>query len=236
MQSNKIYKIYKILHHTYGPQGWWPVSGKGKENGVKDDAGHLLNYHPNNYSYPNTESQKFEICAGAILTQNTGWIGAEKALLNLKKINALNPSVILKMDEWELKSAIRPAGYYNQKSSKLRKFSSFFLSLNKRTPSREELLSVWGIGKETADSMLLYAFKKPTFVVDAYTKRIFANLGFMDETSSYDEIKDLFEKNLKPDLAVYQEYHALIVEHAKRHYSKKPYGINCFLKNYKLHG
>ena len=113
---------------------------------------------------------------------------------------------------WKIKSASDTKG---------RGFTEFYITLNDRTPTREELLSIWGIGKETADSILLYAFKIPTFVIDAYTRRIFSNLGLIEKNAEYDKIKSLFENNLKLNLIVYQEYHALIVEHAKRHYSKK---------------
>ena len=203
----------------YGEQGWWPLIDFKGNNPAK--TGSLRGYHPKNYELPKTNHQIYEVCIGAVLTQNVGWINVEKALENLKKLKAINPKNLLKLDDKKLKEAIKPAGYYNQKARKIKGFTKFYLTLKGRTPAREELLSVWGVGKETADSMLLYAFKVPTFVVDAYTRRIFANLGFVDEKAGYDEIKSFFESNLKPDLAVYQEYHALIVEHAKRYYSKK---------------
>ena len=102
-----------------------------------------------------------------------------------------------------------------------------FRNLEIRVPAREELLSLKGVGPETADSILLYAFKQPSFVVDAYTKRIVTNLGLADEKANYNEIKALFEENLPEDLAVYQEYHALLVEHAKRYYQKKSSYAKC---------
>jgi len=104
--------------------------------------------------------------------------------------------------------------------------TKFFIELDGKVPTRKELLSVKGIGNETADSILLYAYKQSEFVVDAYTKRIFSYLGLVDENVKYMELKKLFESNLPKDIAIYQEYHALIVEHAKRYYSKKPYGLN----------
>ncbi|WP_269852106.1 endonuclease III domain-containing protein [Methanosarcina horonobensis] len=116
---------------------------------------------------------------------------------------------------------MRPAGYYNQKAVRLKTLAEWFLELKSRTPEREELLSLKGVGPETADSILLYAFKQPSFVVDAYTRRIISNLGLADEKTKYSEIKALFEENLPEDMIVYQEYHALLVEHAKRYYQKK---------------
>jgi len=207
-----------MLHKAYGCQGWWPLTtsnGHAAEN--MSEGG----YHPGNYSLPQADCQVYEICIGAILTQNVGWGNVEKALHNLLKLEAINPLAILNMDIELIKEAIRPAGYYNQKARKLIGFTEFYVALKGKTPTRKELLGVWGVGKETADSMLLYAFKRPGFVVDAYTKRIFHNLGFIREDAEYDDVKALF---------IYQEYHALIVEHAKRYYTKKPYGVNCTIK------
>jgi len=221
---NKIYQIYNMLLKLYGPQGWWPLLECKGINLTKTGA--VKGYHPNDYSYPKNNIQRFEICIGAILTQNTSWLQVEKTLLNLKKLKALTPIAIKKLNLEKLKQAIKPAGYFNQKAKKLKLFAEFYINLKEKTPTREELLNVWGIGPETADSILLYAFKVPTFVVDAYTKRVFANLGFIDKEAKYNGIKKLFEDNLPKNLKIYQEYHALIVEHAKRHYSKKPYGKN----------
>ncbi|MEK6854475.1 MAG: endonuclease III domain-containing protein [Nanoarchaeota archaeon] len=218
-----IKKIYDTLLRSYGCQGWYPLTELGNTTPVNiTKSGSLSGYHPNDYSYPKTDNQRFEVCIGAIITQNTSWLSVEKALLNLKKLGALNAGKMNKLELAKLEEAIKPAGYFRQKAKKLKEFTRFYLSLKGRTPAREELLSVWGVGPETADSMLLYAFKVPSFVVDAYTRRIFANLGFVKEKASYDEIKELFEANLQPpDLVVYQEYHALLVEHAKRYYTKK---------------
>ena len=199
--KNDLKDLYNILFTLYGPQGWWPTLKKG--------------YHLNDYSLPNTQNEVFEVCIGAILTQNVSWKNVEKTLKNLKELNSLTPKNLLALEEEKLKAAIKPAGYFNQKAKKLKFFTEFFLSLNGRTPGREELLSLWGIGKETADSMLLYAFKVPTFVVDTYTKRLCLNFNLIKENEEYDAIKELFEKSIKPDLKVYQEFHALIVEHAK---------------------
>ena len=206
--------FYKTLFSAYGPQGWWPLLGFKGTNPTK--TGSVNGYHPGNYSVPRSGGERFEICVGAILTQNTSWMQVEKALQVLKKRGLINPKKILQMKQAKLAGAIRPAGYFNQKARKLKIFAKFYLSLGKRTPSREELLGVWGVGPETADSMLLYAFKVPTFVVDAYTKRILSRMGLVQKNAGYGEVKALFEKNLPPQLETYQEFHALLVEHAKR--------------------
>ena len=221
-QKEKIEKIYFWLLNSYGPQGWWPVlSHRGKK---QDITGELRGYHPNDYSYPRNSNQRFEICVGAILTQNTAWKNVEKALINLRSAKMLASQKLINLDDGTLKELIRPAGYYNQKAGYLRYFTGFYISLSGRTPGREELLECTGVGEETADSMLLYAYSQPEFVVDAYTRRIFAQLGFFTSAEKYGAIKAMFEEAIVKDVSVYQEYHALIVEHAKRHYNKKPYG------------
>jgi endonuclease-3 related protein len=229
--KNNIQLIYKELLKMYGPQGWWPMLDCKGVNPTKTGA--IKGYHPGDYTYPKTEDQKFEICLGSILTQNTAWPNVEKALLNLKKLDAINPKRLLALKDETLKEAIRPAGYFNQKARKLKEFTQFYINLSKRVPTRDELLQIWGIGKETADSMLLFAYKVPIFKIDAYTKRIFLNLKLINPNDEYDEIKQLFESNLEKDFIIYQEYHALIVEHAKRYYMKKADRQLCPL--YKKH-
>ena len=214
-----ISHIYDNLVRLHGPQGWWPLlelEGSISKNPTK--TGSIRGYHPGDFSYPKTKAQQFEICVGAILTQNTAWPNVEKALLSLRQKELLSPQALLKVEAAKLGEAIRPAGYFNQKARKLRIFSEFYINLERRAPTREELLSLWGIGPETADSMLLYAFKVPTFVIDAYTRKIFLNLGLIKKDWDYSRIKALFEGNLPKNLKLYQEYHALIVEHAKRYY------------------
>lgn len=221
--------MYTVLLKSYGPQGWWPLLSVKGTNPTKTAS--VTGYHSGKYDYPKTEQQRFEICIGTILTQNTSWSQVEKALQNLAAETIITPTGLKKLDEETLKNAIKPAGYYNQKARKIMQFTDFYDSLNGRTPSREELLSVWGIGKETADSILLYAYKIPVFVVDAYTRRIFSALGFIDSNAEYDDIRNFFENNLPKEIVVYQEYHALIVEHAKRNCKTKPECENCILKN-----
>lgn len=217
-------KVYNFLMESYCPQGWWPVlDHKGRKPNI---TGGLRGYHPGDYSYPRNSNQRFEICVGAILTQNTAWKNVEKALINLKSAKVLSSSKLVQLGDKELKELIRPAGYYNQKAGYLFNFINFYLLLKGKTPTRDEVLSCKGVGDETADSILLYAYSQPEFVIDAYTKRIFSHLGFIKPDEKYMDIKKLFEKNVKRDVHIYQEYHALIVEHAKRYYSKKPYGFN----------
>jgi endonuclease III related protein len=219
--ENYLTLAYHKLYQLYGPQGWWPLSDWEGENPIK--SGSLKGYHPLNYSLPENPQQRFEIVLGAILTQNTAWTSAEKALWNLKSLGSLDPHHILHLDTEILKDAVRPAGFFNQKSVYLQEISRFFIKLAGRVPSRKELLGVKGVGNETADSILLYAYHQPQFVVDAYTKRIFSHLGVIKENTSYMEVKNLFERCLPLDVPLYQEYHALIVEHAKRYYQKQPY-------------
>ncbi|MBI5460425.1 endonuclease III domain-containing protein [Methanobacterium sp.] len=218
---SQLRRIFKKLYHLYGPQGWWPLMNYEGKNPTK--TGSLHGYHPLNYDLPETPDEQFEIIVGTILTQNTAWTSAEKALENLKKLDAIHPERLLLLDDELLKSAVRPAGFLNQKSAYLKNISQFFQSLEGRTPSRKEVLQVKGVGNETADSILLYAYKNPEFVVDAYTKRIFSHLGLVNEKISYMDLKMVFENNLPEDVPLYQEYHALIVEHAKRYYRNKPY-------------
>ncbi len=217
----QIIKIYEKLYDLYGPQGWWPLINHESENSTK--TGSIKGYHPENYDLPNHRNQIFEVILGAILTQNTSWLQADKALIKLNQLNAMEPEKLLGLDDETLKSAIRCAGFLNQKSIYLREVARFYIGLKGRIPNRKELLHVKGIGDETADSILLYAYKQLEFVVDAYTKRIFSHLGIVHENIKYMKLKELFESNLPKDVAVYQEYHALIVEHAKRYYIKKPY-------------
>ncbi len=228
--------IYNILLKKYGYQGWWPLTELSFEN--PDTKG----YHINDYSFPKTELQRFEIGIGAILTQNTSWKQVEIAIENLMKLELIDPKKLLNANENIVKKAIKPAGYFNQKYKKLIIFSRFFIDndkllmkLKKKYENsndlktidkmRQMLLELWGIGKETADSILLYAYSIPIFVIDAYTKRIFKRLGF--EFNEYDDLQEIFHKTLSRDFKVYQEYHALLVEHAKQHCKTKPLCNKC---------
>jgi len=216
-KDNRFQAIYKQLLTLHGPQGWWPIRAT---------------YHKHDYDIPQTPEELFEICVGAILTQNTSFKNVDLALHNLREHNLLNPQNLLKASEILVKTCIKASGYFNQKTKKLLTFTDFFLTLNHRKPLRNELLSLWGIGPETADSMLLYGWHEPIFVIDAYTKRIFTHLNLIDATFKYEDMQAIFEDNLPKDYILYNEFHALIVEHAKQFYSKKPYGIKCPIKSY----
>jgi endonuclease-3 related protein len=187
--------IYKKLYSSFGPQYWWPGQ------------------------------TPFEVMVGAILTQNTSWLNVEKAIANLKKEKLLTPEKMYSLPENKLAKLIKPAGYYNIKARRLRNFLGFFMNhykgsvknMSKADTSvlRNGLLSVNGIGPETADSILLYALNKPVFVVDAYTKRIFSRHGLLPENPDYGFVQNLFMRELKTDVKLFNEYHALLVKLGK---------------------
>ena len=209
-----IQTLYSALLRKFGPQGWWPLTTQAGKQGY-DERG----YHPSLYT-PHQEEHRLEISIGAILTQNTSWTNVEKAILNLKKEKLLNRQALQKITEEKLAQLIRSAGYFNQKARKLKTFISFNKPLN-----RENLLSIWGIGKETADSILCYAYQQPTFVVDAYTQRIFQRMGYQEQ--GYDAIQQKVMQELST-AQEYNEFHALLVELAKRHCTKtKPTCSSC---------
>lgn len=203
-------QAYDLLMRAYGPQGWWPLLSLRS----LASAGEFTGYHPGDYTFPRDGSERFEIAAGAVLTQNTSWKQAECALEALHREGWLSPGAVWSAAPDRLKELIRPSGYYNQKGERLRLLARFFLDVS--DPSREELLALKGVGPETADSILLYAFGKPEFVIDAYTRRIWGSLGHLHGAEHYDEVKQLFVDELPSDPQLYQEFHALIVEHAKR--------------------
>ncbi len=205
-----INQIYTILFNEYGPQGWWPVHGK---------------------YFPDCEDT-FEIVVGAVLTQNTLWKNAERAIDNLRSNGLLDPEKIIQIEPETLSRFIKPSGYYNQKAARLKNISSFFLHFlkKKKVPGRDDLLKINGIGPETADSILLYAYNIPIFVVDSYTKRIFMRIGIIKKGDSYSDIQKLFMKTLPLDESLYNEYHALIVKHGKDICKRRPLCNVCILK------
>jgi len=232
---NKIYKIYNLLFEKYGAQGWWPYLNFDGVNESK--TGNIEGYHIGDYSYPKNEDQIFEVALGSILTQNTTFVSVIKAMKNLNSKGGITKDDIKALSIEELKEAIRPAGYFNQKANYILNYIEFYESLDGRVPRREEVLSVKGVGEETADSILLYGYNQAQFKADAYTKRMLLELGLIDEKAKYKDMKSLMETSLKEITTneeelriIYQEYHALIVEHGKHYYSKKPYGVGCFLK------
>lgn len=206
-----LMKIYNLMHDSYGSQGWWPVNGEYSGKSKLNDK------------------ERFEICVGAILTQSASWKNVEKALESLRKNKCMSAEKINNINLRRLASIIKSSGYNNQKAKKLKAFVRFLIS--KKEITRENLLDVWGIGNETADSILLYAYNKPFFVVDAYTKRIFSRLGLIRKNAGYNEVQEFFMKNLPKNNRIYNEYHALIVEHAKRYCNTKPKCDECALNN-----
>jgi len=202
-------EVFDLLLQRYGALHWWPAD------------------------------TPFEVCVGAILTQNTNWLNVEKAIANLKREGLLSVEALWEIDRERLAELIRPSGFFNVKSARLKDFLRWLLeghgSLDAMFSGdwqllREELISVRGIGRETCDSILLYAGGKPSFVVDAYTGRLFSRLGLADGTQSYQQLRSLFMDALPADRALFNEYHALIVEQCKRHCRKKPLCCGCPLR------
>lgn len=188
---------YRRLFDAYGPQHWWPGD------------------------------TPFEVMVGAILTQNTAWSNVERAIANLRAAHALDGAALLDLPDTHLAELIRPAGYFNVKTRRLKSLCGYLraegvLAAPERLAAQAEtaelrrrLLAVHGIGEETADSILLYALDLPSFVVDAYTRRIFGRLGLLTGDESYAAIQAAFHARLPRDRALYNEYHALIVQLGK---------------------
>jgi endonuclease III related protein len=196
----------RMLDH-HGPLQWWPAE------------------------------TPFEVCVGAILTQNTAWTNVERAIGALKTAAVLSPEGLHTIEVQQLAMLIRPAGCFNLKSRRLKEFVTWLFvhhngSLERMFAAewrelRKELLKVRGIGPETCDSILLYAGHKPTFVVDAYTRRLFHRLGLLPEKAGYEQTRSLFMDNLPSDVPLFNEYHALIVEQCKRFCRSKPRCSGC---------
>jgi len=179
----------------------------------------------------------FEVIVGAILTQNTSWSNVEKAISNLKKNNVLKPHRLSALTLSSLKKFIRPSGFFNIKADRLKHFlvyfkSKFGFSIKKMKECdakflRRDLLSVKGIGKETADSILLYALEKKIFVVDAYTRRIFSRHGIFEKDLPYDDIQRFFQSHLPKSHDLFNDYHAQIVMIGKKYCKKRPDCLHC---------
>jgi endonuclease-3 related protein len=190
---SKFFDIYQALFSHHGEQHWWPG----------DSA--------------------FEIMVGAVLTQNTSWSNVEKALTNLKDADVLSAEAIARASPKRLANWLRPSGYFNVKARRLQSYCQWLLAEGGETELarrdtdtlRQELLSVHGVGPETADDILLYAFGRPVFVIDAYTRRLFSRLGLIEGDERYEVLRQLFETTLTTDTQLFNEYHALIVIHAK---------------------
>ena len=196
---------------AFGPQHWWPAD------------------------------TPFEVMVGAILTQNTSWKNVEKSINRLKEEGVLHPEGMQQLKTQDLASIIRSSGYFRIKAKRLKAYVNFMfeefggrIEKMRRIPLKEmraKLLSVNGIGPETADSILLYGLEKPIFVVDAYTKRVLLNHGMISEKASYEEVQDLFMKNLRSDVKVFNEYHALLVHLGKWVCKKAPKCDICPLRS-----
>ena len=207
MSYEKLMQIYELLYERYGPQRWWPGQSR------------------------------FEVCVGAILTQNTNWGNVEKAIANLKTAACLSAQKLHRMDTSELAQLIRPAGYYNIKAGRLKNFLNWLfedyggelggLEELGADVLRAELLGVKGIGAETADSIVLYGFEKAVFVVDAYTCRVLGRHGLIEEGADYERVRDFFESNLPTDVKLFNEYHALLVRVGKEYCRPKARCEGC---------
>ncbi|MDD3530409.1 MAG: endonuclease III domain-containing protein [Gallionellaceae bacterium] len=209
MRDKTLLAPYDLLLARHGPQHWWPGE------------------------------TAFEVMVGAVLTQNTAWANVEKAIANLRRADALGCAAILGLGDGELAEQLRPAGYFNVKARRLKSLCGFLAARGvTEAPEeladqgglaelRHDLLAVHGIGEETADSILLYALDLPSFVVDAYTRRIFARLGLLRGSETYADIQRLIEANLPRDRRLYNEYHALIVRLGKEQCRPRPRCADC---------
>lgn len=206
-------RLHVELGVAYGPQGWWPLPAKAGRPGF-DEHG----YHPANPGAPVDAADRFAVALGAVLTQNTAWTNAERALEALAAAGVRRPANVLACSPPRLARLVRPSGSYTVKARKLRHLAAFFAQRGlRRAPAREELLAVWGVGPETADSILLYAFGQPVFVVDAYTRRLLTRMGLATGDETYGAVQGLFHRTFGPDAGLFNECHALIVRHAKEH-------------------
>ncbi len=200
--------VFQHLLQRYGPQGWWPAE------------------------------TPFEVMVGAVLTQNAAWKNVERAIERLKAAKALEARVLAEADPACLGEWIRPAGYFNVKARRLQALCRWYLDQGgwealsrwETEPLRRALLAVHGVGPETADDILLYAFERPVFVIDAYTRRLFSRLGLVSREWDYERLRAWFEVGLPRDTALFNEYHALIVHHAKVHCRVRPRCDGCPLR------
>lgn len=214
--KKRLLRMYERLNRFFGDLHWWPGE------------------------------TPFEVAVGAILTQNTNWANVEKAIGRLKAARVLEPRDLLGLDDETLADLIRPSGYFRVKTKRLKAFlevlcGEFAGDLGRMLSgdllvARQRLLGIPGVGEETADSMLLYAGGRPVFVVDAYTRRILTRHGLLQGRPSYSEIQRLFMAYLPPDAALFKQYHALIVETAKRYCRKKPDCSGCPLRGMRKRG
>lgn len=205
----QLLDLYQGMLDAYGPQQWWPA----------DSA--------------------FEVAVGAILTQNTNWTNVERAIDNLRVADVLSLDAVLQLPESDLAELIRPSGYYNIKARRLRALCEFLnetggldgLARRPVSEAREALLSVKGVGPETADDILLYAMDLPVFVIDSYTRRLLSRHGLASGDEGYEALREGFESVLPADVVLFKQYHALIVQHAKAACRKRPECEGCCLQS-----
>ncbi len=208
--QRRLLNIFNVLLRSFGKRNWWPGE------------------------------TALEIIVGAVLTQNTSWKNVEKAIDNLKHHNALDIDILYQMDRKTLASMVKSSGFYNIKSYRLKniikvihdKYASDICNLKALNISeiRNRLLEINGVGKETADSIILYAFDKPIFVVDVYTKRFLRNHRLYDGQFDYDSVQEFFMKNLPHDTYLFNEFHALIVYLCQNFCKQDPVCSACPLK------
>jgi endonuclease III related protein len=211
-RGERLTRIFDRLFQAFGPQHWWPAESP------------------------------FEVIVGAILTQNTAWKNVEKSIGKLREHGLLSLEGLHRITQEELAAIIRSSGYYNQKSKKLKAFCHHLRShwageierllAQDMEPLRDELLGLHGIGPETADSIVLYAAQKSSFVVDVYTHRVFSRHGWVEETMGYDDLRAYFMDALDPDVALFQEYHALLVRVGHLHCRRRPVCSACPLNQW----
>lgn len=208
---DKLLKLYDQLKSAYGSQAWWPAE------------------------------TPFEVIVGAILVQSTAWRNVVKAINNLRDANLLTPSKLGAIPQPQLEELVRPSGYFRVKAKKLRAFLTHLevhhcyrldsLFAADALTLREELLSIYGIGNETADSIILYAAEKPIFVIDAYTHRLLSRLGWIGGKYDYNKLQGIFMDALPHDVRLFNEFHALIDRHSSRICRKAPRCEVCVLRN-----
>lgn len=213
--TNKLERFFQALLAQYGPQHWWPGECP------------------------------FEVMVGVVLTQNTNWSNVEKAIGNLKRAKMLSPAKIEALSHDRLAQLIRPAGYFNIKAKRLKNLIHWLCREHEGSlegladmPAdqlRQELLAINGIGRESADSIILYALEKPTFVIDTYTYRVLVRHGCIGPESDYEEVKEYCQSHLLEDVKVYNEFHALLVAVGKNHCKPRPICSGCPLEGFEHH-
>jgi len=193
MKQQQLMVVYQRLYEAYGDQSWWPADSS------------------------------FEVMVGAVLTQNTAWTNVEKAISNLKHADSLTLESLLALSNETLAQLIRPSGYFNIKAKRLKNLCLWLaenggeskLAAVDTGTLRSSLLQVNGVGPETADDILLYAFARPVFVIDTYTRRLFSKLCLIQGSEPYEDLRQIFEVELEADACLFNQYHALIVRHAR---------------------